>query len=228
MRYIYCPRRNTFFAHIEKSGCESLRYLVLKEENVRDLNIWKMNMYLTSRIPSINSNYMVIVRNPYNRLVSGYLDKICSDNYKHLGICKAMHRYYNTDYEKRITFEQFVNYIVRQHPGNIDAHFQPQSYMFHKTQNMKIFKIEESKDIENELIRIGFVNKYKNYNTVVLPNCNKERFDMGYVHNKYFHELNIENKVPIYSNFFTPELIELVYNYYQCDFKNFHYDRNIN
>ena len=118
--FLYCKKRNTLFCHIEKNGCESIRYLILKEENEENpQNIWdeKINKYLYNnkdiyQLKIKNPNVILISRDPYSRIISGFNDKVLTNNFNYFNYTKNIMEFNNNNLDKRINFEEFINYII--------------------------------------------------------------------------------------------------------------------
>ena len=117
MYYICCKKRNTLFCHIQKNGCESLQYLILKEEDEENPKlIWNANIirkYLYNhkkiyKLKKKNPNVILISRNPYSRIISGFNDKIFTYNFNNLKYPQKIYRFYNNYITKRINFEEFI------------------------------------------------------------------------------------------------------------------------
>ena len=69
------------------------------------------------------------VRNPWERLVSGYLGKIADGHGDiRLGmIADEIREYYGMDSDKPISFSKFVRFVAQQPDDAINIHFMPQS-----------------------------------------------------------------------------------------------------
>jgi len=164
MSKLYCPKKKTLFSVSPKCGEESIRYLILKEENIYNPEkIWReLNLFSNLNIKNVNYIYnIIIVRNPYDRLVSGYIDKFLTGNYYHLQFCQNAKKYYNiNDDNIRISFQQLVDYLITQPKKNLDAHFQPQHLQHNNIDNnidnSIILKMENTNKINNILKYLGF------------------------------------------------------------------------
>jgi hypothetical protein len=243
MPYFYSPKRKVIIFVAPKCGTESVRYLILCEENIKIKNhndIWhKINKSMI-KIPNprMNIKQLVIVRNPFMRLVSGYITKFLTLNYKKLDFSKKVARYYKTNNNRRVTFEELVNYIIKQNPRNLDLHFKPQMCDFKFTKNYEIIKLEEVHKINDFLKKNNFKNRFENYNRKFLFTNKKKNIENAFKM-KYF-EFDIGEKrdeiseegiayndaiIPFYHNFYNDELIEKVYKYYEQDFNRLNYEK---
>lgn len=240
--YFYSPSRNIIISAPLKCGIESVRYLILCEENIKLKNhdeIWfKFNTNCSLvKIPNKNMNIkqLIIVRNPFTRLVSGYINKFLTSNYTKLGFSQKVAKYYKTNNTKRITFEELVNYIIKQNPRSLDLHFKPQMCDFKFTKNYEIIKIEEVNKINSFLEKNNFKNKFENFNRKFLFTNKKENIENAF--KLKYNEFDIgENNegiayqdaiIPFYHNFYNEDLIEKVYKYYKIDFDRLNYEKKI-
>jgi hypothetical protein len=247
MKYNYSPTRNTIIQVAEKAGVESVRYLILREEKIANPhNIWINNnrfFGVTMITPPKEINNISIVRNPYARLVSGYIDKFLTGNYNHLPFCQNVKKHYNNrDDNLRVSFQELVNYIINQPKNELDVHFKPQ-YLQHKLSNNSIIlKLENINEINNHLTNLGFSNRLDNYRDKHLYRGKK--VDIKNAHTLLYKDFDIaenrENRenlypkgcgglgyqgaeVPTVENFYTKDLKDKVYNYYKEDFLEFKY-----
>jgi len=248
MRYLSCPRKKTCFAHTPKSGVESLILLILREQGHSDINrnIWTPSRpYKVNTIPN-DYEYVSISRNPYNRLVSGYIDKFLTGNFHNLKFCEDVMKHYgrSMDDMKRITFEELVKYLMEADKSKVDPHFATQISTITKQRNPQLFKIEE-KSIHDKLEDLGFENEFTNYRDEFLygwakedrPEAYKMGFDefnifdtyRGYPLDEnqqgYTDDNNNHGVMPLYHNFYNDELKEMVYEYYKEDFEYFNYEK---
>ena len=247
--YIYCEKRNTLFCHIEKNGCESLRLLVLKEENhSHPGKIWdeqiQRYLYNSGNVSSLaknNPNVILISRDPYSRIISGFNDKVLGSNFTHFPYTKGIANFYNNDTNKRISFEEFINYITRD--DHIDNHFRPQHHWLSCMQifrNIKILKLENASEINCYLKELNFDNTLENYLDIYvtaahgygeeyrgdklikkdIPNAYKLHYDL-------FKPLMANNIIPLKKNYFTDELKTKFIGKYGKDFHTFNYSFDI-
>jgi hypothetical protein len=243
----YCPKHNVIIQVAPKCGEESVRYLIFREENIENPhNIWKNVKEI--QIPKsllLIPKIICIVRNPYNRLVSGYIDKFLTGNYHHLPFCKKVKEYYKRDDDnKRITFKEFVNYIISQPYDSLDPHFKPQFLQHNLNNSVYILKLENISEIERILCIVGFKNKFINYRDEHLYKFKKKKYNNN-VYDMYYKDFDIaENRnnreelrpsgcdgvgyqnanIPYYDDFYDEELKKKIYSYYKDDFKIFNYE----
>ena len=237
MRYLSCPKRNTCFAHTPKSGVESIILLILREQGIQNINrnIWTPSRPFEVDVVPDSFNYLSISRNPYNRLVSGYIDKFLTGNFHNLKFCEDVMKFYNRpmDDMKRVTFEELLNYLMTVNKNRMTD-----------WQLEIAFKIEEDL-IHEELTDLGFDSKFTNYRYEFLYGWDKKDKSMAYKmgfdefeifdtyrgypldenQQGYTDENNNHGILPKYENFYNQELKDLVYEYYKEDFEYFNYER---
>lgn len=239
--YIISHKNNTIFNIIAKASTKSVRHLVLKEcnryNNPEDIwfNIQKNVIFqpeFDRLIKENNHNLITIIRNPYDRLVSAYINKFLARYEDHafyrLQICKDVMKFYNRnmDDERRISFEELVKYIITQKPEDLDGHMRPQINLFDYTiKNNIILKIEEPAKISQKLKECGFQNDFVNYDKVIL-NHNDKKIDVGEcVYNKnYTFFKQMDGVIPKYEYFYNKEIRGLVFDYYKRDFDLLNYN----
>ncbi|MGD1804564.1 tetratricopeptide repeat protein [Dapis sp. BLCC M126] len=137
LKIIYCP--------IPKNACTMFNTIMVEhsdysqqyKESSEDIHEYigrlEVEMRLTEPSYMQNPDYFkfVILRNPFKRLVSAYLNlivkrpkpisfayKLVMDVYKDLGMKPDIH--------KSITFSQFINYLVKTDNDRLNAHWRPQ------------------------------------------------------------------------------------------------------
>jgi hypothetical protein len=244
--YYILPKRKVCFSVAEKCGTESIRYLILKEqEEENPEKIWHPNYIHKYRSQYIPEGYthIAIIRNPYERLVSGYLDKVITGNYYRLDFIKKAMRFYNRDlrrYKNRLSFEEFVNYIIRIPGRRLDIHFRPQTVVLNLTENTIFFDIKDPK-LNLYLKNIGFKNTFDNYRMKYMYTWKKVHIPNAY--KLYYNDFDIaENRkeeingdgigfqdanVPLYKDFYNEDLKDKIYRYFINDFKILKYNNSI-
>ena len=128
----YSPKYNLAYLHNPKVGCSSIKNSLLDGlvSNVHEQNIFPV-------FNNPHADIFSVVRNPYNRIVSAYLDKIGpkKDDWVWLPFCNK----YKLDPELEISFQSFLKVLsYDSQEYDIDPHFRPQYY------NLGIDKIKPS------------------------------------------------------------------------------------
>lgn len=244
MPYYILPKRKVCFSVAEKCGVESVRYLILQEQGEKNPeDIWLpeyKDKYRSEYVP-INYTHIAIVRNPFERLVSGYLDKCMTGNYWRLDFVKKAIRFYRRDrnFKGRMSFEEFVNFLITLPPRRLDIHFKPQTVSLNLWR-ANIFDIKDPK-LNEFLKQLGFEHTFENYRMKYMYYWNKVNIPNAY--KMYYRDYDIaENrkeringdglgyqgaKVPLYKNFYNDDLRSKVYRYFINDFRTLKYNDRI-
>jgi hypothetical protein len=209
------------FSHIPKSGCQSVRHFI-KKINKEDPNmsIWggefskKYIIGNTATLP--NYKHYSLVRNPYDRIVSCYYNKI-------IGIHWSNFRGYFPN-NVRPTFYQFVS-LIGNNRIRWNEHWIPQTQMI-KNENTQIIKLENPKEINFEMEK---ATGYKYSHFKASDHMAKENTDIfvGREKPELLIELYSNKKQPMYQNFYDNEIKEKVFSIYKIDFETFGYGRDL-
>lgn len=145
------------------------------------------------------------VRNPYSRLLSCYLDKICNPtNFKK----KVLERmgFHDKDIARPISFREFIGVIEQQTPLEMDYHWRHQTFLTCVNQ-----------------INYDFIGRLEtfseDFNSIggkLCPDFNK------YYSPEIRHQTNAKS---LLGEYYTRELYNRVYDIYEEDFKTFSYGR---
>lgn len=238
-RFIYCP--------IYKVACSSFKKLILQinepekfQEIMSELSGFQFHIYIdrayslfrytAEEVSQIwqNEQYFkfVFVRNPWNRLVSAYLNKFMQTSPKPftLEVIQSVYERQNLapDYERSITFKQFIHYLVVTEDKTLNGHWKPQ-YLFlgnnkfdfigkfeNLTQDFQYIK--QKLNLELDLEWANKTKKTENVN--VLENYA----------DYYPDSLRQLKQMPNYKSFYTPDLVELVRERYRNDVEMFDYE----
>lgn len=223
MYCIYLEKKtNVVFWFSQKAGCTYvkglyLRYLgidVVWPHQLPQENLKQTNLHFKNTIES--PVHILFVRNPYKRIVSGFLDKLtCKPD--HPDDEPLFNQNYNID--DGTTFESFIKNLPQLNIFN-NEHFGPQlskAYDPHITFD-KIFDIE---NIDRNYLDALFQTqaeepRYKGYFSMYQP----------YTQSKPAYELSIEeiNKLdykPKYQQFYNPEIKQKVSEIFADDLRFF-------
>lgn len=257
MHFVVDENKKVIFGFSTKCGYTHLRVLYnflfdYINENTTDFSYGKLrHIPFYNRPPQNYTDYtmIIIIRNPYLRIVSGFLDK-----YKKNTIFRM--KYGNED----LCFYDFVNELVNYKYRKIDKlHFEPQLFNYDelnpiitssKLRNPKTFNY-------NNFFQDQEIFAHQNLNLKIFDISNIDYQYIGNLYNKTipetiknfkgYHSYNptdtedIENN-PIYKNidsyinkkinysdFYNSEIKEKIFNFYKTDFeffklKGFDYD----
>ncbi len=217
-RIIYTP--------IPKCGCSSLKLWFLKTHCIT--SELHPNEYIDTHpeitayhLPENHEEYFkfTFIRNPWARLVSGYINKIC-DAYKTRdkaypgGVKLAQEILGREDYwEEGISFEQFILHIVSQ-GEDMDMHWRPQIVYIDQPLDFvgtiefmaTDFQFMIKKYIPEEIIDLKWVNALR-YTKILMPKS-YEKTSLDWIKEPF---------LPEYHNFYNDELREVVRERYSED-----------
>ena len=233
--YFVCHKRKTIFSRVPKSGVESIRYLIQMEKGIytNPAGLWAnvpvVNRKQKNILMSRGYTYIVIMRNPYERFVSGFTDKVLriTDKYN-LPETRKMLQYhgYKLGDKNKLSFEEYVDYIVSKNPKDLDFHFRPATGLF-EINHDRIFDLKDGKHINLYLKILGFENEFLNYNTEVFKRgCSIKIETDEYIGDKkysYFKQYIEEHKTFSYSHFYNDDTKTKVLLYFIDDIKYFKY-----
>lgn len=176
----------------------------------------------------------IIVRNPYERIVSFYCQKIV--NYSHgekkiphycevIKINKDLSHYKYFEIEPNISFENFIKDLELRDIFKMERHLKPQVYdieniLFHKVVRLENF---------NEDIKVVCEELNIDYDTIIkkpIENTyNKTNEIKDFVYDKT-PKWFLKNGIPSnYNLFYNSEIREKVYKIYESDFKILNYEK---
>lgn len=217
MIFLVDTNKQIIFGWSAKCGCSHIKYIYwfLKTDNlVNPIHTEKDN----NKLPIDIQNYttIIITRNPYIRIVSGFLDKYDKNG--------QLRRFWKDSF---LSFSKFVDKVIKYDWKTIDKHhFTPQtSENFDKKILLsKIIKFYDIGNIDYEYIE-------KLYNKKI-PECvinktqgHERKFRVkstGY--DKYVYDLNIDDYINYSIDikyFYNEEIREKVFNFYITDFNFF-------
>jgi len=172
------------------------------------LNVWQVGDF-PAYVRAPETFTFCFVRNPYTRLLSGYLDKVVRGEPQKNNILEFLGL--SDDPATEIAFSTFVRAVCAMRPEQQDAHWRVQYYQTCQTG-----------------IDFNFVGKFENLEADLRTVA--ERLGIStFINNKTFgsaghtsrhHATGAEAKL---AHFYTPELKRLVREAYEKDFSAFGY-----
>jgi hypothetical protein len=221
----YCP----------KSACSFIRKLFYDlhhtesptpiEHEYHNLNVYFP--YVKSKEPQYkNYKKIIIVRNPYDRVLSMYYNKVLVNPLD------------NKDYRKFIskdceTFTKFITKLQKYTDATLDIHFRNQMFNPHKLLAPDyIIYTDNFEPLINLFRIIFFVDPIKlNYVLFYFATNKKINFTNYVDYKKDMSSTNLvkhTNKYPCLQNMMSPHIERLIYNKYKLDFDTLKFPRYYN
>lgn len=148
------------------------------------------------------------VRNPYERLLSSYLNKVKRRDKRIYPTLLCQLGLDQTDFNQEISFDLFVTSIEQVPISMMNSHWRPQYYQTFQD-SLKFDYVGRLENFEKDILRIGdMISKD------VAP----------FLQSWTTHQTNSRDKL---KDYYTPELQERVYELYKIDFEKFDYPREL-
>jgi hypothetical protein len=205
MHYLIDNEKKIIFGWSAKCGCSHIKNIFYFLQNDKTDNLIHTNKDYNNTLPNDIEKYttIIICRNPYKRIVSGFLDKYrIGGEFRHLWK-------YNT-----VTFSKFVYELEKNNYRMVEKHhFTPQtSENFNikmlKSKSIKFYDIENidynyienlyNKKIPEEVLKKNFGNERGKYTTTIDKYVYDLPMIMYYNSNvnfKYFYNENLRNRI---------------------------------
>jgi hypothetical protein len=224
MYFIVDSEKKIIFGWSAKCACSHIKtiYYFLRTNNLKDEIHTEECL---DKLPEDIENYITIIfgRNPYERLVSGFLDKYKKNgDFRHRWIYPSL------------SFSQFVDKLINQDWEVIDYHhfIQQTAEEFDKKIMMsKTIKIYDIKNIDYKYIEQLYEKKIPDY--VINKKQGHERqfqIKTNKYCDQYVYDLNMCEYIDSNINvkyFYDEKIMEKVFNFYIDDF-NFFEENGIN
>jgi len=228
---IQSPKYNYSIRYHAKSACTLVRQLFLElhgdeisEEERMKMNQWH-DIHLFFPVKSRPTKTLNIVRNPYERVVSIFVNKVCGGE-PHNTLGKKIK-------VQELSFSEFILFMVDmkinhgKYFGFFDDHLVPQSFNY-LTSNI-VIKLENlEEDLKRNLPpefseKITEFFKNVNRNKVFVNKSNYEKESFEFAGNKSY-SIDHKGPWPNWKYFYNETLKDLVYFLYKDDFKIFFSD----
>ena len=228
---IQSPKYNYSIRYHAKSACTLVRQLFLElhsdeisEEKRNKMNQWH-DIHLFFPVKNKPTKTLNIVRNPYKRAVSIFVNKICGGE-PHNSLGKKLNI-------QQISFSEFILFMVDmkikhgKYFGMFDDHLLPQSFNYRTSDIViKLENLEE--DLKRNLPpefseKITEFFKNVNDNKVFVNKSNYAEETFEFVGNKSY-SIDYKGPWPNWKCFYDETLQDLVYFLYKDDFKLFFND----
>lgn len=187
------------------------------------VRIYRRFIFPYLRITTKLSDYkkVIVVRDPYERLVSGFIDKFCKEDRNKnfvIDIVEKVRKDKVTD--KGITFREFVGFICSSNNNELNGHWRSQSFILSLFKN-NIFPIE-LKRFDEKITQVDAAFKY----SIPLQKRNKREEDKAKVYQCTIDvcssKLHGNKSLLIADNFYDEDLKLKVMEFYKSDYKLFH------
>lgn len=234
--YFINERLKIVYCSIPKNACTLFKTMMIESSGLREefeASGDSVHVFLNKRIKKIiSAAYLLeclgsadyfkftVLRNPFDRLVSGYLDKLA----KHIvpeafaqDVILSVQRQLDKpiDIERSITFSQFVDYLVRTPDIQLNDHWRPQFSFIGSVGFDFIGQFEAMDDVISVL-----ENKFP---ISIQQQVSKHLTSYGTfddsleLHNLYPSDLRALGKMPYSSQLFTRELRSTIQSRYRQD-----------
>ena len=219
MQFLVNNKNKIIFGWSPKCGCSHIKriFYFIEHNNSNLIDNIHGNLNASTVLPYDIENYTTIIisRNPYKRLVSGFLDK-----YNINGEFRKMWKW------KFITFSMFVNELEKQNWNAIEKHhFEPQTSggFDKKILNSKCIKFYDVENIDykyieelcNVKIPENVLHKKEGHERKKYNKDFNERVDNLYMMKYYYYNVNIKY-------FYSEKLKDTVRKFYNSDFEFFY------
>jgi hypothetical protein len=209
--YIILEDYKLIYLNLPKTGCSSVKKSLLdklKNEEVHlqnELDIHSLfgNMSHFGKLPAKYKDYYMFtfVRNPFTRVVSGYLNKF--RDFERIKKHGFLYQGYMGDiFTLDMEFDEYVRNMVKIPHAFAEKHFRP---LYHSV------SVNATKPVD-------YIGKFQTMAE-----------DFKFIQEKFelppLPHLNKSNSYD-YRTYYTPELVELVYQYYKQDIEQFDYQQD--
>jgi len=186
-----------------------------KHENTTISNIINRKYVFDDKHFDKYNNYyrVLIIRNPFNRVISAYLDKALHNFIPLNNLCKK-HR---TSIQA-LTFRKFVEILYLERNNKMNGHWAPLMDCNKPKKYNKIIKMEFLGKHMNSLAKKFNYNRFPAKKTIV----KKQTVLLADVPAKKLKAMN-KNDVKNYKNYFDKEIVQMVNEIYKDDLKTFKY-----
>jgi len=242
---LYSPKYNYIAYYCTKAGCSSLKHLFI------DLHKGELSLDAQSQLITHNAKTLfaicnnvdvsktkrfILVRNPYLRAVSMYINKYVGEN-SHIKKNMKEKEITNRFGESFLCFLKFLRDLKKKNLLNkIDGHMYEQSYDYNPNDKIQIIKLENFEEGIKKFYRKKFKEETDFLTKVDELFCENTK---SYYANKTKIQNNSEQKdvfdvdfteksdvvIPNYNGFYNKETKELVDSIFHDDFVNFGYDK---
>jgi hypothetical protein len=218
MLFLLDNNKHIIFGWSAKCGCSHIKNIYYFLQTGR-LNNKIHTSNDNNDLPNDIQNYTTIIftRNPYKRIVSGFLDKYAKNG-----------KFRNLWKDKDLSFSKFVDKVINRDWKTIDCHhFAPQTEekFDKKILLSKVIKFYDISNINYEYIEQLYNKKIPE--SVINKKMGHERnlrIKIKHCYDKYVYDLNIDKYIDYdvdIKYFYNEKIREKVFNFYIEDFNFF-------
>lgn len=176
---------------------------------------------------------IAVTRNPYDRLVSGFVDKFCGKDLRRPWVQQVIKQAntYGNESNNGITFSQFVDYLYARNLRDVNGHWRNQTYIFY---GVELDQIIDLKDMSSKLpelskslgIETNIAFKKRRQSNNYSKGKNSQLPENAYdISNKKLIKLKNESgSFPDKKAFYNTEIKQKVREIYKDDFEMLNYD----
>jgi hypothetical protein len=220
-------KSNSVCTWIPKNGCSNLRYSISKENgaitNIEEIDWIHRNndCFNVSTKEALQADYtFIILRNPFKRLLSFFLDKLCHpEQNESEGSYQHAHNIFKFDDE--LSYFDFINYIW-ENPNTIynDEHTTPQcDFLLYRNYD-NYFALEKINEANQEIYKKTGINveDIRSENSIFTSlGCEKCDDILKFTKASKIKELLKQKKIPIIENMYSNDMIKKVATLYLQD-----------
>ncbi len=173
---------------------------------------------------------IAVIRNPYNRLVSAFVDKFCGHDVTKRWVRKVLKTVNSRDAHGtfEISFVQFVEYLESRDIDRENPHWRRQTYILNGIKFERVVELRNMAhafpDIERELGLSTTVDFLSQRQSKSYGNRTDRSFVGNFSNNELIEHRRKTNRFPSKAQFYNDELRARVRNIYQADFEMLDYD----
>lgn len=178
------------------------------------------------------------VRNPYFRALSNYFTFIIfseGDIFERflIHVFKILNKPLK-DIKNKISFKEFVDYLISVEESKLNFHFKPQSLFLENVNFDFIGKVENIKNDTVKILNNLNINENKASELLRINSyptaSSQESEDFCFKNYKYNDIISYKKKYKVYPNknkYFDEEIRNKIYNKYKIDFDKFSYNKEL-
>ena len=220
-------KSNSVCTWIPKNGCSNLRYSIAKENGaITDISeiewIHRNNdCFNVSTKEALEASYtFVILRNPFKRLLSFFLDKLCH-NQEDQSEMSYQHAQQVFKFDDQSSFSDFINYIWKNSDSIYkDEHTTPQcNFLLYRNYD-SYFSLENFNDANRDIHeKTGIkLEDVREKNSIFTSKGCKQSNDITHLTKASEIKNHLDqNKIPITENMYTWDMIRKVSTLYLQD-----------